>query len=299
MKHAKTRGWLAFLVVLSFAMHMTNVYTSSNDNDKKGIPSHIQSRSDIGKHIDKTMNTEEYVEKYCNFSGLHRTIAEMLYYSHRLHTEIRFLVSLHDPAVDTVVSKGILEGLFGPPGKYPSVDEVHSICEHGHESAFEGSDYNINCGKGGIFVEVGSAIGMVSLYAASRGMKVYAFDPLKPNVERMEESLCVNGAVDCLKQLAQKRIRDIDPCSNGTETWGPFSPSSFRLHENLVGSAADEKGRTVESMPGNLAATMSGGGSYRATVKTVTIDDRVPDPVIDLLLLTSQGHEFEVVSHTL
>ena len=90
-----------------------------------------------------------------------------------------FDIALHEPESDQVISKGIKQGLFGPKGTYPSVDEFHSICEH----------TGAQCENGKVLVEVGSAVGMVSLYAATRGMRVYAFDPLPPNVERLRESL--------------------------------------------------------------------------------------------------------------
>ena len=91
---------------------------------------------------------------------------EFHYTSLKGTSQFNFFVSLHDPEVDTVISKGIKEGSYGPKGRYPSVDEIHAICEHGEDA--EGG-YRANCGRGGVFVEVGSAIGMVSLYAAARG----------------------------------------------------------------------------------------------------------------------------------
>ena len=135
-----------------------------------------------------------------------------------------FDIALHEPESDQVISKGIKQGLFGPKGTYPSVDEFHSICEH----------TGAQCENGKVLVEVGSAVGMVSLYAATRGMRVYAFDPLPPNVERLRESRRMNSLY------------------NLTIIWG------------LVGSTSDPAGRWVESEPGNLAATMRGGGRVEA-----------------------------------
>ena len=85
--------------------------------------------------------------------------------------------------------------------RYPSIDEMHAICEHGMDPD---SGYQANCGPGGVFVEVGSTIGMVALYAASRGMKVYAFDPLRPNIDRIRESLCLNSEKECQAHILWK-----------------------------------------------------------------------------------------------
>ena len=217
-------------------------------------------------------------------------LAELQYKSLDGKRNYSFAVAVHDPAIDQVISKGILEGLFGPKGTYPSVDQVHMICEHlGGEAAIE-------CGPGRVFVEVGSAIGMVSLYAASRGMKVYAFDPLFPNMERISASLCSNGQRYCAA-AGQRSISNIatDRCQHpSAETWGPFSPTTFSLFWRLVGKESDYEGRFIESEPGNLAATARGGGTVRAKVQTTTIDESVHDPKIELMLLTCQGSEYEV-----
>jgi FkbM family methyltransferase len=167
-----------------------------------------------------------------------------------------FYVSVHDPAEDTVISKRILES--GP--NYPSVDEIHAICEH-----------SADCSKDKIFVEVGSAVGMVSLYAASRGMRVFAFDVLSENVRRLNSSVCINSRLKLM------------------------SGDQISVHHNFVGS--DDAERTVESEPGNLAATMRGGGVYRETVKTLKIDDVIGNNTIELMLLTCQGFEYEVSSY--
>ena len=63
----------------------------------------------------------------------------------------------------------------------------------------------------------------------------------------------------------------------------------------LVGSTSDPAGRWVESEPGNLAATMRGGGRVRARVGVVTIDETVAERGIELLLLTCQGCELDAL----
>jgi FkbM family methyltransferase len=177
--------------------------------------------------------------------------------------QYHFWISLHSPFDDQFVSKGIKEKL-----KYGSVDEMHSVCELS----------SVQCNSDHLFVEVGSAVGMVSLYAASRGMSVIAFDPLAPNIRRIRESLCVN----CARSPS-------NVCRN-------FSPERFAVHLNLVGAQSDPVGRIVQSEPGNLAATMRGGGSVRtANVTTVTIDQSVSDREIEVLLLTCQGFEYEAL----
>ena len=244
-------------------------------------------RIEISK-INETVITDTHVRSQCITHE--STIFAEMQYSSIGNTQFRFFVSLHDPLIDTVVSKGIQEGTYGSKHRYPSVDEMHAICEHGMDPE---SGYQANCGQGGVFVEVGSAIGMVALYAASRGMKVYAFDPLRPNIDRIRESLCLNGEKECLATHSLETSECLGPPSMRSKFWGSFSPSNFILHENLVGSKP-EGGRKVESEPGNLAATMRGGGSFQTNVTTVTIDESVPDAGIDVLLLTCQGYEFDV-----
>lgn len=72
----------------------------------------------------------------------------------------RFFVSVHDPSIDTVISKGILDGIWGPKEKYPSVTEMFSICKFAG-SKKTGRPYRLDCGNGKVFVEGGAAIGMV------------------------------------------------------------------------------------------------------------------------------------------
>ena len=226
----------------------------------------------------------------CNVEENSNNIVEMQYESFDGTRMYRFFVSLHDPEVDQVISRGIRNGLFGPKDKYASVDEVHSLCEHSQGS------YALNCGSENVFVEVGSAIGMVSLYAASRGMKVYAFDPLRPNIMQLGHSLCLNGKKYCLQMLGGNTTENVtkDNCKEASNEWGNYSPTRFYRFCNLVGSQADDVGQLVESEPGNLAATMRGGGSFRDTVKMVTLDQIVVDKEIELLLLTCQGFEYDV-----
>ena len=174
-----------------------------------------------------------------------------------------FWISLHDPDDDRVVSKEIKETL-----QYSSVQELHAVCTLPH----------VRCNSGRQFVEVGSAVGMVSLYAASRGMRVVAFDPLPPNVRRVKESLCLN----C------RTFTQWDKCAN-------FQSDRFSVYQNLVGAQSDAVGRSVQSEHHNLAATMRGGGSVVVdNVTTVTIDQSVIGP-IELLLLTCQGAEYEAL----
>ena len=181
----------------------------------------------------------------------------------------KFLVSLHPPALDHVISKGIKDGLYGPKHKYPSIDEMHSIC----------SFHTAECESGKVFVEVGSATGVVSVYMASRGMDVYAYDPVLPNAERLSESRCLNSEL---------------MCGNSPDCITPFSPSKFHVLWNAVGSD-DQVIINVESEPFNLAATMRGGGSYQAQVNVVTIDDTVKEDSIEILLLTCQGSEYDAL----
>jgi FkbM family methyltransferase len=220
----------------------------------------------------------------CEFNLNGENVVQMHYGSLHGGGAVRFSVVLHDPDEDQIISRSIKEG---GRGSYDSINELHSICEHNQ------SGYTIHCGPDKVFVEVGSGLGMVSLYAATRGMRVYAFDPLPPNIRRLDESLCLNGERRCLMQgedSSEKRFR----CSRPSGDWGSYAPRRFSRFCNLVGASRDDYGRVVESEPGNMAATMRGGGRVRVRVKVVTIHEAVRDSVIEVLLLTCQGFEYEV-----
>ena len=175
-----------------------------------------------------------------------------------------FWISLHSPMDDQVISKNIYENL-----RYESIDEVQAVC----------SLPTVRCSDGSLFVEVGSAVGAVSLYAASRGMRVIALDPLAPNVRRLKQSQCLNSC------LVSHSVR----CAN-------FAPDRFTVLLNLVGAQSDPMGRAVQSEPRNLAATMRGGGEVRASnVSVVTLDDVLGPQSVELLLLTCQGAELDAL----
>jgi FkbM family methyltransferase len=198
-------------------------------------------------------------------------IAEMRYSTPT--NQYVFVVVLHPSKEDSVVSKGIREGLFGQANRYPSIDEMHAVCESS----------TVSCTEGKVFVEAGSALGMVSLFMASRGMTVYAFDPLMPNIQRMQESRCLNNERLCGNEAARKN------CSLQN-----FSPSRFHIHCSAVGRA--EGFVWIESEPSNLAATMRGGGSVRAVVAVETIDETVKkEKTIEIMLLTCQGSEYDAL----
>ena len=104
-----------------------------------------------------------FFASYCGLpgQGVPFIPVEMEYQSmnhSRQQPHVKFFVSLHDPNDDTVISRGILHGLFGPKLKYPSVTELHSICEFGSTNTATQSSYRMECGNGRLFVEVGAAI---------------------------------------------------------------------------------------------------------------------------------------------
>ena len=233
---------------------------------------------------------EQKVTTLCNLSSPHH-LREMVYAiipgDNNVSREARYVISLHDPDSDHVISKGILA-----LGKYPSVDELHHVCAHSksHTHPDDEHRYSIQCEHGHLFVEVGSAVGMVSLYAASRGMQVYAFDPILPNIHRLSESCCLNGIAHCLSLSPTLP----NHCVNSSE-WGPFSPRQFTTTWSLV-DAVPGPSRAVESRPRNLAATAGGGGEYHAIVEVTSIDTQLPPGTnIEILLLTCQGYEYQAL----
>jgi len=179
-----------------------------------------------------------------------RWIGNIKYSSERSRREFGYQLSLHDTTQDLVVSKLLLES----NGTYGTVSEVHAVCEGGQDGG-----YGIDCEKGKTFVEVGSALGHVSMYMATRGMSVVAIDPLEANIERVRESMCLNGVATCLLGSPQLSAgaHDRDRCSQSSE-WLSYSPKHVLAIVALVSNEANESLTLVESEPHNLAATIKG-----------------------------------------
>ena len=234
---------------------------------------------------------------------------------------IKYLLSLNSPVDDAVVSKGILNWMFSPPGTYPSSTEVHTLCTAQPQTASPRwmkkmlgvgglEEPVISCVEGKVAVEVGSAIGMVSMYLAERGMRVYALDPVLPNVMRLKESACLNGIRHCLQQAGTAHQPDsihsaAQACRNSSK-WGQYSP----LNLTLVHAVADRStgsSRKVRALASNLAATdpkssWERGSNrkdtpYAADVPTLALDDILEDSGanIELLHMCPQGEEFAVL----
>ena len=237
---------------------------------------------------------------------------------------IKYLLSLNSPQDDAVVSKGILHWLNSPPGTYPSSTQVHTLCtalpqteqvggrwlEPGMKAGFAlqvATEPLVRCGGGRVAVEVGSAIGMVSMYLAERNMRVYALDPVLPNVQRMRESACLNGMRRCMRRHAQRHAaaaQALQDCRNSS-AWESFSPANL----TLVHSVADRStgtSRMVRALSSNLAATDSksswadgnrGSSPYASQVATLALDDLLEDlhTDIELLHMCPQGEEFRVL----
>ena len=267
-------GVLIFLAIIAIIFPMQTLFPNDSENQTSLSAAARQKRRNYATQM------------ACGLDAQKLHVSNMQYVSLKELMVYGFVVSMHDPDSDRVISKSIQQGLHVRKGTYPSVNEVHEICEHSSEL------YSIDCGHGSVFVEVGSAFGMVSLYAATRGMKVYAFDPLLPNVQRLKESLCLNGERHWRRQNFENS--SLSRCGEPCADWGNFSPSNFFLSQSLVGAQASEEEHIVESEPGNLAATMFGGGSVKSEVPMVTIDQSVNDTHIELMLLTCQGYEYDV-----
>jgi len=111
-------------------------------------------------------------------------------------------------------------------------------------------------------------------------MKVHAFDPIRPNVDRLMESRCLNGETRCQN------------CADPSQ-WGPFAPDKFAIQWSLVDSKPGPV-RAVSSRPQNLAATAGGGGTYHAIVNVTSIGTEIRAD-IEVLLLTCQGFEYNAL----
>ena len=199
---------------------------------------------------------------------------------------IRYLLSLNNPEDDSVVSKGILQWMFSPPGTYPSSTEVHTLCTARTQETEEvdgglmgfwnrassgrassgaqvSTEPLVRCGGGRVAVEVGSSIGMVSMYLAERGMRVYALDPVLPNVQRLGESACLNGVRRCLQHHAQQPHDAAAHACRNSSSWGPFSPGNITL-VHAVADRSTGSSRMVRALAKNLAAT-NPKGSWAST----------------------------------
>jgi hypothetical protein len=209
------------------------------------------------------------------------------------------LLSLHNPEEDGVVSKGLLGWLWSAPGTYPSVIEVHTLC-----TAKVGHGPLVRCEAGRTAVEVGSAIGMVSMYLAERSMRVYALDPVLPNLQRIAESICLNGVRHCLQAHRKRGVQPVPAtCINSTQ-WGRFMPSLVTTIHAIAGRSTAGS-RFIAAQPQNLAATnpktipsnVRGTAQYSANVPIVALDDFLVDAPgdIELLHMCPQGEEMPVL----
>jgi len=244
----------------------------------------------------------------------------------------RYLLSLNNPSEDRVVSHGLLNFVHGPKGTYPSATEVHSICTApGHYLGFtpEGQVKSmpagrlVDCEAGKVAVEVGSALGMVSLYLASRGMRVMALDPVRPNVQRMRESRCLNGVRACMAEVRRRggaggdAQKHAEACLGDLRLWGNYSQANLRLQHLAIASTSGSY-VTIRAHRDNLAATdpdtplgqaaASGPQTYEENVTTAALDDLMDEWVredqtldddIELLHMCPQGLEVSVLAGTL
>jgi len=241
---------------------------------------------------------------------------------------IKFLLSLNNPKDDSVVSHGILHWSFSPPGTYPSSTQVHTLCTALPQTEEVGFRWSrawmkagsalqvateplVRCGGGRVAVEVGSAIGMVSMMLAERGMRVYALDPVLPNVQRMRESACLNGMRRCLQshahqpQASAARALRTLTCRNSS-AWERFSPANITL-VHAVADRSTGSSRMVRALGSNLAATdpkgswaddaSRGSSPYTGEVATLALDDLLKDvhTDIELLHMCPQGEELRVL----
>ncbi|EKX42681.1 hypothetical protein GUITHDRAFT_141080 [Guillardia theta CCMP2712] len=219
----------------------------------------------------------------------------------REEKHVKYLLSLHNPQEDAVVSKGILMHLFSPEGTYPSVTEVHALCDgvpslgpqgsRGEEEDEKGTTKRsslISCSPGKTAVEVGSSIGMISMYLAARGMKVHALDPVQPNLQRLNESICLNSFRNCLRSSAPDgRISSSSSCFDSSALRS-FA-GRVKVHHSLVASSSGDR-LPVQTQPRNLASTLptqQAGATYSAMVKTIALDD-IEMEEVELLHVTSQ-----------
>lgn len=250
----------------------------------------------------------EKIRAYCSRGRKTPAYVQELIYPKDSHLDIearndpssdntwQFLLSLHDPKIDKVVSNGILNWLFSIPGTYPSTTEVHTLC-----TALVNGQPLINCESGKIAIEIGSAVGMVSAYLARRGMRVFAMDPVLPNIERLEETRCMNGMRQCLEQN-----EDID-CHNHSN-WGQFTPDNFVILHGAGGDKTNLKTK-ISSLAKNMAATnLKLGGSlgskgemWSGLVSILTVDDIISktNVHIEVLHISVQGSEWSVLQGAL
>jgi hypothetical protein len=152
---------------------------------------------------------------------------------------------------------------------------------------------------------------MVSMMLAERGMRVYALDPVLPNVQRMRESACLNGMRRCLQshahqpQASAARALRTLTCRNSS-AWERFSPANITL-VHAVADRSTGSSRMVRALGSNLAATdpkgswaddaSRGSSPYTGEVATLALDDLLKDvhTDIELLHMCPQGEELRVL----
>lgn len=135
------------------------------------------------------------------------------------------------------------------PNKFGIVDQWEDICSTAFgdmSMSFEGPyEYGqVKIADGDIALDIGASIGYVSVYAASKGADVYAFEPSSENHSLIKRHSELNGNKICLEPYAVS-----DECGTA-ELWS-----------NSNGDA------------GSSLDTNIGGGRRSVTVSKITVDE--------------------------
>ncbi|MBI2822200.1 MAG: FkbM family methyltransferase [Acidobacteria bacterium] len=150
----------------------------------------------------------------------------------------------------------------------PGTDDRHVIFE-----IFADQIYRVNVSPGDVVIDIGAHIGCFSLWVASKGAQVLAFEPFPENFAALQRNLQLN------------RITRVQP---------------YQM------AVSDRRGVRRLVLPDNAAHTgrysfHPGRGARTVEVSCVSLDDIISEHQltrIDVLKIDCQGSEYEILYHT-
>lgn len=141
-------------------------------------------------------------------------------------------------------------------------DEI-VVKEIWEENVYEVNDDHFN--QGGVVVDIGANIGTFSVYAASKGARVYAVEPEPHNAEALNNNIVLNNMQDLITHI-------------------PYGIS-------------DKKGTAVITDMGG-GATIKDDGVFGAEIELISLNDLFSlynIDVVDVLKIDIEGSELEVI----
>ena len=173
-------------------------------------------------------------------------------------------------------------------GTYYTIQDLDALCGSGL----------VECVRGRTFVDVGAAIGHLTILAASLGMSAHAVEPIEPNLHLLQQSVRVNGLGDRIF-LHHKALLSPHTCGPG-------------CRQTLTSVPGNSASVTIDTLfTGNLGVIRPGaegkgerGGGHTSSVDVMTASSLVSEIIaaeedtahVELLSLYCLGCEYSALS---